>query len=128
MTASIDQVALLPLYAAAATALLAFITDLIVPGRRGAVLAMTALGAAGTATAAWIIGAGHVRGSFCTPAGCSLVADRTGALVAVVFALLTLTVVALSAGWLTDQTPSGEYCFLLAASMTGGVALGYDAT
>ncbi len=126
MTATIDQIALLPLYTAAATALLAFLTDLMLPNRRGAVLAMTALGTVGTAVAAWIVGAGHTRGSFCVPAGCSLVADRTGALIAVVFALLTLVVVALSSGWLTDGTPSGEYCFLLASSMTGGVALGYS--
>ncbi len=106
MNATIDQVALLPLYAAAATALLAFVTDLIAPGRRAPVLAMTALGTIGTAVAAWIVGAGHTRGSFCVPAGCSLVADRTGALVAVLFALLTLAVVALSSGWLTDRDPA----------------------
>jgi NADH-quinone oxidoreductase subunit N len=125
MNATIDQIALLPLYAAAVTALLALVTDLIVPHRRGAVLAMTALGAVGTAATAWIVGTGRDRGSFCVPAGCSLVADHTGALVAVLFALLTLAVIALSAGWLTPEVPAGEFCFLLAASMTGGVALGY---
>jgi NADH-quinone oxidoreductase subunit N len=126
MTATIDQVALLPLYAAAATALLAFVTDLLFPERRGPVLTATAIGAAGTAVTAWIVGTGPVRGSFCVPSGCSMVADRTGALIAVLFALLTLAVVGLSGGWLTDRVPSGEYCFLLAASMTGGVALGYS--
>ena len=125
MNATIDQVALLPLYAAGLTALLAFVTDLIVPGRRCAVLAMTALGTVGTAVTAWIVGTGRDRGSFCVPAGCSLVADHTGALVAVLFALLTLAVIALSTGWLTPEVPAGEFCFLLAASMTGGVALGY---
>ena len=59
MKATIDQIAMLPLYAAAATAVLAFITDLIAAGRRGPVLAVTALGATATAVTAWIIGAGR---------------------------------------------------------------------
>lgn len=122
---TINQTALLPAYAAAATALLAFLTDLLVPGKRGPVLAITALGTVATAVTAWIVGVGPTRGSFCVPAGCSLVADRTGALVAVLFALLTLAVVALSGPVLRDGLPAGEYCFLLAASMTGGVVLGY---
>jgi NADH-quinone oxidoreductase subunit N len=124
MTASIDQVAMLPLYLAAGTAVLAMVVDLIVPGRRGPIATVTALGGIGTAVAAWIIGAGGTRGGFCVPAGCSLVAGHTGALVAVVFALLTTAVVGLSTPVLRDLPP-GEYCFLLACSMTGGVALGY---
>ncbi len=125
MTATIDQVALIPAYVAAGTALLAFVTDLIVPGRRVPILAVTCLGAAGTAVAAWIIGAGDTRRAFCVPDGCSLVADRTGALIAVTIALLTLAVATLSPALLRDGLPPGEYCFLLAASMTGGVVLGY---
>ena len=69
----------MPAYIAAGTALLAFVVDLIVPGRRAPILAVTCLGAVGTAVAAWIIGAGQPRRAFCVPEGCSLVADRTGA-------------------------------------------------
>lgn len=125
MRATIDQVALVPAYIAAGTALLAFVVDLIVPGRRAPILAVSCLGAAGAAVAAWIIGAGHPRRAFCVPEGCSLVADRTGAVIAVLFALLTLAVLLLSPAILKAGLPPGEYCFLLAASMTGGVVLGY---
>jgi NADH-quinone oxidoreductase subunit N len=121
---TIDQMALLPTYAAALTAIAALVTDLVVPGRRGPVLAVTALGAAVTAIVAWIVGAGAVRETFCSPAGCSYVFDHTAAVVAVVFALLTLGVLALSGPALRGGTPPGEYCFLLACSLTGGVVLG----
>src|SRR5690606_33515743 len=50
---------------------------------------------------------------------------RTSAVVAVLFGLLTLAVLGLSTGALR-HLPAGEYCFLLAASMTGGVALAYS--
>jgi NADH-quinone oxidoreductase subunit N len=54
------------------------------------------------------------------------VADTAGALIAVLFALLSFGVLALSAPLLrTGAVPAGEYCFLLACSMTGGVVLGY---
>ena len=46
---NIDQVALLPVYAAALTAVAVLVTDLLVPGRRGPVLVVTAVGAASTA-------------------------------------------------------------------------------
>jgi NADH-quinone oxidoreductase subunit N len=155
----IDNVATLPAYAAAGTAVLAFLVDLIAPARRGPVMVVTGLGAAATAVVAWAVGSGGTRGSFCTPATvlpavapgavalpgtstvtttavlpgtptatCSLLADHSAALVAVVFALLTLGVVALSAPALRPSAatlPAGEYCFLLACSMTGGVVLGY---
>lgn len=117
---SIDQVALLPGYCAAGTAVLAFLADLLVPGRRAAVAAVTAAGTVVTAVAAAAVGRGPVRRTFCS-AGCSYVADHRAALVAVVFALLTLVVVALSA----PSQSLGEYYFLLACSMTGGVVLGY---
>jgi NADH-quinone oxidoreductase subunit N len=123
--ARIDQIALLPVYMAAATALLAFLVDLVVPGRPGPVLGATMVGTAATAVTAWAVGAGPVRSAFCVPAGCSLVADRTGALVAVLFAGLTLVVLALSVPALRTGTPPGEFCFLLGVSMTGGVVLGY---
>ena len=125
MTATVDQVALIPAYLAAGTALVAFLVDLIVPGRRAPLLAATCLGAVATAVAAWVIGAGHPRAAFCVPQGCSLVADRTGALIAVLFAFLTLAVLLVSPAVLKAGLPPGEYCFLLAASMTGGVVLGY---
>ena len=51
--------------------------------------------------------------------------DRPRGLIAVVFALLTLGVVALSVPLLrAGVAPAGEYLFLLACSMTGGVVLG----
>src|SRR5262249_29066325 len=121
---SIDQVALLPAYAAALTAVAALVTDLIVPGRRGPVLVVTAFGAALTAQTAWILGTEPERRTFCSPAGCSYVYDRTAAVVAVLFGLLTLGVLAFSVPVLRGDTPPGEYCFLLACSLTGGVVLG----
>ncbi|MEV6493256.1 proton-conducting transporter membrane subunit, partial [Actinoplanes sp. NPDC051633] len=50
--------------------------------------------------------------------------DRPGAatVVAVLFGLLTLGVLGLSA---RTPAPPGEYCFLLMCSMTGGVVVGY---
>jgi len=141
----IDNVATLPAYVAAGTAVLAFLADLAAPARRGPVMVVTGLGAAATAVVAWVVGSGGTRGSFCVPSGpqgtvppgvpstsptatCSLVADHSAALIAVLFALLTLGVVALSAPALRPSSvmlPAGEYCFLLACSMTGGVVLGY---
>ncbi|MPZ25642.1 MAG: NADH-quinone oxidoreductase subunit N [Micromonosporaceae bacterium] len=127
MTQAIDHVALLPAYLAAGTALLALLTDLAV-ARRAATLAVTAAGAATVAVAAWAVGTGPVRDTFCladAPAACSFRADPTSALVATLFALLTLGVLGLS-GYAVRGLPAGEYCFLLAASMTGGVVLGYS--
>lgn len=128
MVQTVDHVALLPAYLAAGTALLAFLVDLAV-GRRGAVLAATALGAAATAVAAAVVGSGADRDTFCVPgtSACSYVADDTGALVAVLFATLTLAVLALSVpATRAAAVPPGEYAFLLACSMTGGVVLGYS--
>jgi NADH-quinone oxidoreductase subunit N len=121
---AIDHVALLPAYLAAGTVLLALLTDLAL-GRRPVTVAATALGAVAAAVAAWLVGAGPDRETFCVGDSCSYVADQAGALVAVLFALLTLGVLGLSAAALRSL-PTGEYCFLLAASMTGGVALGYS--
>jgi NADH-quinone oxidoreductase subunit N len=122
---SIDQVALLPTYCAGGTALAAFVTDLVAPGRRTAVLAATALGTVATGTAAVLVGLGRDRSTFCAgTAGCSYVADHTGALIATLFAALTLLVIALSAP-VAAELPAGEYCFLLGCAMTGGVVLGY---
>jgi NADH-quinone oxidoreductase subunit N len=127
MTQTIDHAALLPAYLAAGTAVLALLVDLAV-ARRVVTVAATAAGVAAVAVAAWWIGTGPVRETFCLaePAGaCSWRADPGSALVAVVFALLTLGVLGLS-GYALRSLPAGEYCFLLAASMTGGVVLGYS--
>jgi NADH-quinone oxidoreductase subunit N len=127
MTQVIDHVALLPAYLAAGTAVLALLTDLAL-ARRPVTLAVTAAGAVAVAVAAWWVGAGPVRDSLClagTPESCSYRADPTGALMAVLFALLTLGVLGLS-GFAVRSLPAGEYCFLLACSMTGGVVLGYS--
>ncbi|GAA1835745.1 NADH-quinone oxidoreductase subunit N [Luedemannella flava] len=118
----IDHVALAPAYAAAGTALLAFLTDLIV-GRRGAVLTVTALGAAATVAAAlWVPGP---RTSFCGAAGCSYVWDDFAAVVGVTVAVAAFVAVLLCAPLLrAGVAPSGELCFLIGAAMTGGVVLG----
>ncbi|MGH3682133.1 MAG: NADH-quinone oxidoreductase subunit N, partial [Natronosporangium sp.] len=127
MTQAIDHVALLPGYLAAGTALLALLTDLLL-ARRAATLAVTAAGAVAVAVAAASVGTGPVRDTFCLSeqaTACSLRADPASALVAVLFALLTLGVLGIS-GYAVRSLPPGEYCFLLAASMTGGVVLGYS--
>lgn len=124
MSQAIDHVALLPAYLAGATAVLALLADLAL-GRHQITLATTAAGAATVAVAAWAVGAGPVRETFCVPgAGCSYVAEPISAAMAVLFALLTLGVLALSARAVQDL-PAGEYCFLLACSLAGGVALAY---
>lgn len=122
----IDHIGLLPAYLAAGTAVLALIVDLIAPGRWALPAIATALGAAVTAAAAVVVGTGDARGSFCVQdTVCSHEADTLTALVAVVFTILTLGTIALSIPVLRDKAvPAGEYCFLLAVSMTGGVMLG----
>jgi NADH-quinone oxidoreductase subunit N len=126
----IDQIALLPTYAAAATAVLALLVDLLLPGRRGAVIGATAFGMAATAATAVGVGLGlgdaGRRTAFCVgPDQCSLVADPAAAAVGAAFALLALGTVALSVPLLrTGEVPVGEYCFLLACSLTGAVVLG----
>ncbi|HLV58496.1 MAG TPA: NADH-quinone oxidoreductase subunit N, partial [Natronosporangium sp.] len=127
MIQSIDHVALLPVYLAGGTAVLALLVDLGL-ARPRLTVAATAVGAAAVAAAAWAVGTGPVRETFCLVAdggACSYVADRTSAAVAVLFGLLTLAVLGLSTG-AVRHLPAGEYCFLLAASMTGGVALAYS--
>jgi NADH-quinone oxidoreductase subunit N len=117
-----DHLALLPAYLAAGTAILAFLADLAAPGRRGIVAGVTALGALGTGAAALAVGAGPDRQTFCVPdVGCSYYADQRAALVAALFAGLTLAVVVLS----TPTRRPGEYYFLLGCAMTGGVLIGY---
>ncbi len=123
MTQAVDHVALLPAYLAAATAVLVLLADLFV-ARRGVTVAVAVLGAAATAVAAVAVGRGGDRRTFCVGDACSYVANDRSAVVAVLFAVLTLAVVALSAPVLgAREVPAGEYCFLLACSMTGGVVL-----
>jgi NADH-quinone oxidoreductase subunit N len=126
----IDHVALLPAYSAAGTALLAFLTDLIFPvrrgGRPGPVVLATAGGAGLTVLATVLAYRGGTRSTFCVADGaCSYVWDGTSMVVGLLFASLALVVLALSGPVLRTATdvPVGEYCFLLAASMTGGVVL-----
>ncbi|MEU4782630.1 proton-conducting transporter membrane subunit [Micromonospora sp. NPDC023633] len=121
---SVDNVALLPAYLAAGTAVLVLLADLLV-ARGRVTLATAAVGAAATALGAALVGGGDERRTFCVGPDCSYVFGGRAALVAVVVALLTLGVLALSGPLLrAGQSPTGEYCFLLACSMTGGVVLG----
>ncbi|MDO3684566.1 NADH-quinone oxidoreductase subunit N [Micromonospora sp. C28ISP2-4] len=121
---SVDNVAMLPAYLAAGTAVLVLLFDLLV-ARPAATVAVAALGAAGTAAGAALVGAAGERRTFCVGADCSWVWGGRAALVGAVIALLTLGVLALSGPLLrAGRTPVGEYCFLLACAMTGGVVLG----
>lgn len=121
---SVDNVALLPAYLAAGTAVLVLLVDLLA-ARAAATVAVAALGAAGTALGAALVGAAGERRTFCVGADCSWLWTGRAALVAVVIALLTLGVLALSGPLLrAGRAPVGEYCFLLACAMTGGVVLG----
>ncbi|GIF12232.1 NADH-quinone oxidoreductase subunit N [Actinoplanes teichomyceticus] len=123
MSQPVDHFALLPLYAAAGTAILAFLIDLFV-ARRAAVPVVTALGALATAVLALVVG--PEPGTFCTTGACSWVPAWPAAVTAALFAALTVGVLALSAPALRlGIAPAGEFCFLLACSMTGGVVVGY---
>jgi NADH-quinone oxidoreductase subunit N len=133
---SVDHVALAPLYAAVAAAVLVLLADLLAPpGRRGWLLGLAGLGVAGTGVAAWWAGSGEARATFCVPptsigpggdlvAGCSFVADRSTAVLGIGFCALTLAVLALSAPVVRARAvPAGEYTFLLLCSLLGGLAL-----
>lgn len=121
---SVDSVALLPAYLAAGTAVLVLITDLLL-ARPRATIVVAALGALGTAVGAALVGAAGERRTFCVGADCSWIFGGRAALVGAVVALLTLGVLGLSVPALkAGRSPVGEYCFLLACSMTGGVVLG----
>lgn len=125
-TAVIDHLALLPAYCAAGTALLAFLVDLLVPGRQGPVVTAMMAGCTATGVAAWLSNRDGPRRTFCVADGsCSYEWDSIAMLVGILFAAATLAVIALSASLLrhAPDVPVGEYCFLLAASMTGGVVL-----
>ncbi|MCO1615403.1 NADH-quinone oxidoreductase subunit N [Micromonospora sp. CPM1] len=120
----VDNLAMLPAYLAAGTAVLVLLVDLLV-ARPAVTVAVAALGATGTAVGAALVGAAGERRTFCVGADCSWVWGGRAALVGAVIALLTLGVLALSGPLLrAGRTPVGEYCFLLACAMTGGVVLG----
>ena len=124
MTQHVNHVALLPLYAASGTAILVLVMELIF-GRRGPVLGAAVFG--GLATAACAIAVeGRTASTFCTGANCSWVLSPFATVAAVLFALLTIGVLALSVPLLrAGIAPAGEFCFLLTSSMTGGVVIGY---
>ncbi|MER5607057.1 NADH-quinone oxidoreductase subunit N [Micromonospora tulbaghiae] len=120
----VDNLAMLPAYLAAGTAVLVLLVDLLV-ARPAVTVAVAALGATGTAVGAALVGADGTRRTFCVGDDCSWVWNGRAALVGAVIALLTLGVLALSGPLLrAGRTPVGEYCFLLACAMTGGVVLG----
>ncbi|MEU8656268.1 NADH-quinone oxidoreductase subunit N [Actinoplanes philippinensis] len=120
---AVDHIALLPLYVAAATAVLALLADLFT-GKRQVILGVTVLGAIATAVTALAVG--RWDPTFCVPGGCSWVPTGPAAVTAALFAALTAGVLAFSAPTLRiGAAPAGEYCFLLACSMTGGVTVAY---
>ncbi|MEV4345452.1 proton-conducting transporter membrane subunit [Actinoplanes sp. NPDC049596] len=125
MTAqTVDHVSLLPLYAAAGTAVLVLLADLVV-ARRSAIFGALVVGGLATAVCAIVVGGSRV-GTFCAGASCSWVPSPLAMTAAVVFAGLTVGVLGLSVPSLRLGTaPAGEFCFLLACSMTGGVVVGY---
>jgi len=123
---TIDHLALLPAYCAAGTAVLAFLVDLLLPRRWMPVLLVSLPGAAGTAVACWYAYRGEARSTFCTEVGaCSYNWGSLAVLVGAAVCVATFVVLALSVPVLRARAvPAGEYCFLLACSMTGGVVLG----
>lgn len=138
---TMDHVALLPAYCAAGTALLALLVTMLSPGRgrpvdAAVVLLATAAGALATAGACWLAGRDGPRRSFCVSGElCSYEWTERSTVVGLLFATVTLVVLGLSTTVLLPgpggpasaepgRTPAGEYCFLLACAMTGGVVLG----
>lgn len=122
MIQSVNHFALLPLYAAGGTALLVLVLELAVG--RWAVPAGIAGGLATIGAAVAV--ALDPASTFCGPAQCSWVATDQAAVVAVLFAALTIGVLALSVPALRlGVAPPGEFCFLLTSSMAGGVVVAY---
>ncbi|AGL14396.1 NADH-quinone oxidoreductase subunit N [Actinoplanes sp. N902-109] len=119
MTQAVDHAALLPLYAAAGTALLVLIVELAV-GRFQIVAGV----AGAVATVVCAIAAPDHATTFCNGDLCSWVFSPQAALLTVLFAALTAGVLALSAPALrAGYAPLGEFAFLLTSSMTGGVVV-----
>jgi NADH-quinone oxidoreductase subunit N len=120
----LNHVALLPLYAAAGTAVLVLVMELAF-ARRGPVFGAAVLGGLATAVAAIAVGGGTAS-TFCTGGNCSWVVAPFATVATVLFALLTIGVLALSQPALRVGTaPAGEFCFLLTSAMAGGVVVGY---
>ena len=131
---TIDHVAILPGYLAAATAVLVLLTDLVLH-RRAAVVCVAALGFLATGITAGLIGTLPARQTFCTADGCSYVTGPATGLIGAVLAGCALATLALAQHRLRavprpltdddtgDTAPAGEFGFLLAASLTGGVVL-----
>jgi NADH-quinone oxidoreductase subunit N len=120
---TIDHASLLPLYAAAGTPLLVLIAELLT-GKRAAAAGSVLLGGLATIVCAL---AGSRTPTFCSTAGvCSWTPGPLAVVAAVTFAALTVGVLALSLPALKlAMAPPGEYCFILASSMAGGVVIGY---
>ncbi|MDQ1654659.1 MAG: NADH-quinone oxidoreductase subunit, partial [Cryptosporangiaceae bacterium] len=126
----IDHVALLPVYAVAASAVLVLVADLMFPGRRSALLVLGALGPLAGGVLGFVPG---VRRTFCVaatvlpggvrvPSSCSFATDRGTAILVAVFCLITLVVLGVSGPAVrSGSVPAGEYTFLLLCSLTGAV-------
>ena len=123
---SVDSVALLPAYLAAGTAVLVLLADLLVARPRGRRSRWPALGAAGHRRRRGAGRRGTASGARSASAPTAPGSRRPGgAGRAWCSPLLTLGVLGLSGPLLrAGRSPVGEYCFLLACSMTGGVVLG----
>jgi NADH-quinone oxidoreductase subunit N len=119
----IDHASLLPLYAAGGTPLLVLVAELAI-GKRAATAGAVLLGGAATIICAVL---GSRTATFCSTANvCSWTPSPLAVVAAVTFAALTVGVLALSLPALRlSMAPPGEYCFLLASSMAGGVVVGY---
>ena len=106
------------------TAILVLLMDLLTP-RRGWIIGTAVAG--GLATAVCAIGiSGRTSSTFCTGTACSWITSPLAGVVAVLFAALTVGVLALSVPSLRlGIAPVGEFCFLLTSSMAGGVVIAY---
>ncbi|BCJ52425.1 NADH-quinone oxidoreductase subunit N [Actinoplanes sp. NBRC 14428] len=121
MIQAVNHVALLPLYAAAGTALLVLVVELAF----GRFHLLTAT-AGGVATAVCAVAVPDHAATFCGGDLCSWTVTPHAGVMTVIFAGLTIGVLALSAPALRrGLAPVGEFCFLLTCSMTGGVVVAY---
>ena len=132
MTQSVDHLALLPLYAAAGAALLVLVVEVTFGRFAMAAGIVGGLATIGGAVTVALQSPESGRGRLSTFCGgpvspdCSWVASPRAAVVAVLFAGLTIGVLALSAPALRrGLAPAGEFCFLLTSSMAGGVVVAY---
>ncbi|MFI5492501.1 NADH-quinone oxidoreductase subunit N [Actinoplanes sp. NPDC051859] len=135
MIQDVDHVMLLPLYAAAGTALLVLVVELafgrfhllagMLGGLATAVVAV-AVPAIVSARASEPLGPARFAGTLCRDDLCSWTVTPHAALMTVLFAGLTVGVLALSAPALRrGYAPPGEFSFLLTCAMTGGVVVAY---